>query len=30
MSDIKNWADDAALNTETSPNGWPEGMPLLT
>ena len=27
MSDIKNWADDAALNTETSPNGWPEGMP---
>lgn len=27
MSDIKNWADDAALNIETSPNGWPEGMP---
>lgn len=27
MSDIKDWADDADLNGEASPAGWPEGMP---
>ena len=27
MSDLKNWADDPDLNIESSPNGWPEGMP---
>ena len=27
MSDLKNWADNAELNVDNSPNGWPEGMP---
>ena len=27
MSDLKNWADNANLNTASCPDGWPEGMP---
>lgn len=27
MTDIRDWADDADLNGEASPAGWPEGMP---
>jgi len=26
MSDLKNWSDVAADNSETPPDGWPEGM----
>jgi hypothetical protein len=27
MTDIKNWSEDAANNSQAGPDGWPEGMP---